>query len=134
MESIAEATAATEASTFVEEEEIEDQYQDAIEEEDLEVLHLQKQIEAEEERHKQSIKYYQDRIAVATAHHKETKAYLEEQLVQARISRGEAIDTDYWLENSVSQERVQPPRPTTAEKVLLRYKVKQAFIKNQGRK
>ena len=133
MESIAEETAATEASTFVEEE-IEDQYQDAIEEEDLEVLHLQRQIEAEEERHKQSIKYYQDRIAVATAHHKETKAYLEEQLVQARISRGEAIDTDYWLENSVSQERVQPPRPTTAEKVLLRYKVKQAFIKNQGRK
>ena len=131
MESIAE-TAATEASTFVEE--TEDQYQDAIEEEDLEVLHLQKQIEAEEERHKQSIKYYQDRIAVATAHHKETKAYLEEQLVQARINRGEAIDTDYWLENSVSQERVQPPRPTTAEKVLLRYKVKQAFIKNQGRK
>ena len=133
MESIAEGTAATEASTFVEEE-IEDQYQDAIEEEDLEVLHLQRQIEAEEERYKQSIKYYQDRIAVATAHHKETKAYLEEQLVQARISRGEAIDTDYWLENSVSQERVQPPRPTTAEKVLLRYKVKQAFIKNQGRK
>ena len=49
MESIAEGTAATEASTFVEEE-IEDQYQDAIEEEDLEVLHLQRQIEAEEEK------------------------------------------------------------------------------------
>ena len=83
MESIAEGTAATEASAVVEtvETEVEeteatveeDQYQDDIEEEDLEVQVqlLRQQIAAELERYDTTIKYYQDRMARETAHHTE---------------------------------------------------------------
>ena len=130
METIDEATEATEESK-----DAEDKYKDATEA-DVKVSELQEQLEQERKRHEDALKHCKLRVKESEDQHQKVQKQLEELLIQARTEaeNSAAVDGEHWLNNGSVPTKVQHGKLRTAEKVLIRHRVKQAFVKNQKKK
>ena len=99
------------------------------------IQQIQQELEGEDKRHYNTLAYYKSRIQEEDKKHSKQHRLLEAKLLQAIAqAEGSTADSDYWLNNRVTPVTVKPIKPKTEEKVLIRYRVKQAFVKSQKKK